>query len=59
MNILHWVKFFDKGLEKEHKKEELLQTVKIIKGKNEEQLEVIKDQGKKTIECNYKIITWT
>ena len=54
MNILHWVKFFDKGLEKEHKKKGLLQTVKIIEGKNEEQLETIKDQGKKQLNAIIK-----
>ena len=40
-------KFFNKGLKEEDKKEELLKRLKNIEGKNEEQLKVIEDQGKK------------
>ena len=39
-------KVFNKGLEKEDKKEVLFKRLKNIEGKNEEQLETIKDQGK-------------
>ena len=52
--VLHQAKFeysalgkiFNKGLEKEDKKERLLKRLKNIEGKSEEQLETIKDQGK-------------
>ena len=39
-------------MKKKKKKEGVLKRLKNIKGKNEERLEVIKDQGKKTIKCN-------
>ena len=41
------VKFFDKGLDESDKKEGLLKRLKNIEGKNEQQLDAIKDQGKK------------
>ena len=41
MSILHWVKFFNKGLDKdEDKKEGLLKRLKKIEDKNEELLKV-------------------
>ena len=43
------MKVFNKGLDESDKKEVLLKRLKNIKGKNEQQLEAIKDQGKKTI----------
>ena len=45
-------KVFNKRLEKEEKKEGLVKRLKNIEGKNKQQLETIKDQGKKTIGCN-------
>ena len=44
------VKVFNKGLEKENKKEGHLKRLKNIEGKNEEQLKVIKDQEEKQIQ---------
>ena len=43
-------KVFNKGLEKENKKEGHLKRLKNIEGKNEEQLKVIKDQEEKQIQ---------
>ena len=43
-------KVFHKGLDKSHKKEGLLKRLKIIEGKNEQQLLAIKNQGKKQSE---------
>ena len=40
-------KIFNKGLNEDDKKEVLLKKLKNIKGKNEEQLKAIEDQGKK------------
>ena len=44
------VKIFNKGLSKDDKKEGLLKKLKNIEDKNEEQLQVIKDQGGKQLE---------
>ena len=44
------VKVFNKGLDESDKKEELLKRLKNIGGKNEQQLEAIKDQGKKQLQ---------
>ena len=43
-------KIFNKGLSKDDKKEVLLKKLKNIEDKNEEQLQVIKDQGGKQLE---------
>ena len=43
-------KVFNKGLEKEDKKEGLLKRLKNIEGRNGEQLETTKDQGKKQLQ---------
>ena len=43
-------KVFNKGLDESDKKEELLKRLKNIGGKNEQQLEAIKDQGKKQLQ---------
>ena len=43
------VKIFNKGLSKDDKKEGLLKKLKNIEDKNEEQLQVIKDQGGKQL----------
>ena len=40
---------FNKELDESDKKEGLLKRLKNTEGKNEQQLEAIKDQGKKTI----------
>ena len=40
-------KIFNKGLSEDDKKEGILKRIKNIEGKNEEQLKVIGDQGKK------------
>ena len=40
-------KVFNKGLDESDKKEGLLKRLKNIEGKNEQQLEVFKDQGEK------------
>ena len=42
-------KIFNKGLDKEEKKEGLLKRLRNIEGKNEEQLRAIEDQGKKQL----------
>ena len=42
-----WGKVFNKRLDKSYKKEELLERLKNIEGKDEEQLKGIKDQGEK------------
>ena len=42
--------FFNKGLEQKGKKEGLLKRLSNIEGKNEEQLEAIKDQGEKQLQ---------
>ena len=42
-------KVFNKGLDEKDKKEGLLKRLKKIEDKNEQQLEAIKDQAKKTI----------
>ena len=41
---------FNKGLDKEDKKEGLLKRLKNIKGNNEKQLETIKDQEEKQLQ---------
>ena len=41
---------FNKGLDKEDKKERLLKRLKNIKGNNEKQLETIKDQEEKQLQ---------
>ena len=51
MNLLHLVKVFKKGLDKSDKKEGLLKRLKNIEGKNEQQLEAIKDQGERQLEA--------
>ena len=43
-------KIFNKGLSKDDKKEGILKRIKNIEGKNEEQLKLIEDQGKKQLE---------
>ena len=45
-------KIFNRGLSEEDKKEGLLKKLKNIEGKNEEQLQAIEDQAKKTIRRN-------
>ena len=42
-------KVFDKGLKKDDKKEGLLERLKNIEGKNEEQLKAINHQGEKQL----------
>ena len=42
-------KIFNKGLDKDDKKEGLFKRLENIKDKNEEQLQVIKDQGEKQL----------
>ena len=42
-------KIFNKGLSEEDKKEELLKKLKNIEDKNEQQLQVVKDQGGKQL----------
>ena len=42
-------KSFNKGLDKDDKKEGLFKRLKNIKDKNEEQLQAIKDQGEKQL----------
>ena len=42
-------KIFNKGLDKDDKKEGLFKTLENIKDKNEEQLQAIKDQGEKQL----------
>ena len=42
-------KIFNKGLDKNDQKEGLFKRLKIIKDKNEEQLQAIKDQGEKQL----------
>ena len=49
LNINHCV-VFNKGLEQKGKKEGLLKRLSNIEGKNEEQLEAIKDQGEKQLQ---------
>ena len=49
MNIFHWVKFLIKKILKDDKKEGLLERLKNIEGKNEEQLKEINDQGEKQL----------
>ena len=51
MNLLHLVKVFNKGLDESDKKEGLLKRLKNIEGKNEQQLEAIKDQGERQLEA--------
>ena len=48
LSILHWVKLLIKGC-KDDQKEVLFKRLEDIKGKNEEQLQAIKDQGKKQL----------
>ena len=43
-------KVFNKGLSESDKKEGILKRLENIKGKNEEQLKAIEDQGKKQLE---------
>ena len=43
-------KVFNKGLDESDKREVLLKRLKNIKGNNEQQLEAIKDQGKKQLQ---------
>ena len=42
-------KIFNKGLDKDDEEEGLFKTLKNIEGKNEEQLQAIKDQGEKQL----------
>ena len=49
LNILYWVKVFNKGLEKEDKKEGLWRRLKDNEGKNEEQLKAINNQGERQL----------
>ena len=46
LNILHLGKFFNKGLSEDDKKRTFEET-KNIEGKNQVQLQAIKDEGKK------------
>ena len=48
---------FNKGLEKDDKKEGVLKRLKNIEGKNKEQLKAIKDQEKNN-QMQYKKINW-
>ena len=50
LNILHWVKFLIKDWAKMIKKKDFWKKLKNIEDKNEEQLQVIKDQGGKQLE---------
>ena len=43
-------KVFNKGLDESDKKEELLKRLKNIEGKNKQQLDAIKDQGKNQLQ---------
>ena len=47
LNILHWVKFFNKGSDKDDQKEGLLKRLKNIEDKNKKWLDGIKDQEQK------------
>ena len=48
-------KTFNKGLDKDDKKEGLFKRLENIKDKNEEQLQVVKDQGEKQLKELKKI----
>ena len=50
------INLFNKGLKEEDKKEGLLKRLKNIEHKNEEQLKVTEDQGKKQLDAIKKII---
>ena len=50
LSILRWVKILILGWIKKTKKEGLLKRLGNIKGKKEEQLKVIEDQGKKLLD---------
>ena len=50
------IKLFNKELREEDKKEGLLRRLKNIEHKNEEQLKVTEDQGKKQLDAIKKII---
>ena len=43
-------KIFNKGLDEKDEKEELLKRLTNIEGKNEEQLEVIKEKGERQLD---------
>ena len=47
--ILHWIKFLNKGLREQEKKEGPLKILKNIEDKNKEQLKAIKDQWNKQL----------
>ena len=49
-------KIFNKGLDKDDKKEGLFKRLKNIEDKNQKQLKAIKDHGKKIIGYRFKII---
>ena len=49
-------KVFNKVLDESDQKEGLLERLKNIEGKNEQQLEVIKDQGKRQLEAQFVVI---
>ena len=51
LSILHWVKILILGWIKKTKKEGFLKRLGNIKGKNEEQLKAIEDQGKKLLDA--------
>ena len=48
---------FNKGFDKDDKKEGLLKRIKNIERKNEEKLQAIEDQGKKQLDAIKNIIT--
>ena len=50
LNILYLVKH-NKGLNEKNKKEGLLKRLKNIEGKNEDQLDAIRDQGEKQLDA--------
>ena len=54
MNILHWVNFFNKGLDESDKKEGLLKRLKNTEGQNKEQLDGIKYQGERQVDMTHK-----
>ena len=49
LSIHHWGKTFNKGLSEDDQKEGLFKRLKNIEGKNEVQLQAIKDQGEKQL----------
>ena len=46
LSILNWVKFFNRGLDKNDEEEGLFKRLKNIEDKIKEQLKTIKDHGK-------------